>query len=229
MKKTLIYILFGLFFFTGCITNDIPYPVVIPHVNIFDVENAVNVSVDADNQVITVHFAETVDMRNVKVRSVEFEENEAVLVEDIVGYQDFTKPFKFTIRTYSDYVWTVKGIRDVERYFTVAGQIGATEIDAANCRAIATVSVKTPLDNIEVTSLKLGPEGLTEYSLQPSQMKDFTHGVTVEVTAFGQTEEWTLFVDQTDSSVDITKVNPWTKEAYVTSFGIAGMENGFQS
>ena len=227
MKKTLIYILFGLFFFTGCITNDIPYPVVVPHVNSFDVENAINVSVDAENQVITVHFAETVDMRKVKVRSIELEEKEASLVENIVGYQDFTKPFKFIIRTYNDYVWTVKGVRDVERYFTVAGQIGASEIDAVNCRAIATVSVKTPLDKIEVTSLKLGPEGLTEYSIEPSQMKDFTDAITVDVTAFGQTEVWTLYVDQTDSSVDITKVNPWTKEAYVTSFGVAGMENGF--
>ena len=80
MKKTLLYILSGLFFFTGCITNDIPYPVVVPHVNSFDVENAVSVSVDADNQVITVHFAETVDMRKVKVRSIELEEKEASLV-----------------------------------------------------------------------------------------------------------------------------------------------------
>ena len=227
MKKTLIYILFALFFFTGCITNDIPYPVVVPHISSFDVEKAANVTIDPENQVITVHFAETVDMRKVKVNSIELEEQEAVLVEDVVGYHDFTKPFKFTVRTYDDYVWTVKGIRDVERYFTVAGQIGTSEIDPVNFRAIATIGTKTSLDDIEVTSLKLGPAGITEYSLAISQMKDFTAPVSVDVTYFGQTESWTLYIEQTDASVEIKKVNPWTTEVYVTSLGVAGMDNGF--
>lgn len=227
MKKTLIYILSGLFFLTACISNDLPYPVVVPHITSFDVADAVKVDIDSENQVITVHFAETTDMRNVQIRSVEIDEKEASLVKDIVGVHDFTAPFKFTVRTYDDYVWTVKGVRNVERYFTVAGQIGMSEIDPLNFRAIATVGTKTSLEEIEVTSLKLGPAGITEYSVPMSQMKDFTAPVSVDVTYFGQTESWTIYIEQTDASVEIVKVNPWTTEAYVTSLGVAGMDNGF--
>ena len=57
MKKKFIYILSGLLFLTGCITNDIPYPVVVPHVDSFDVEGASKVEIDSDKQVITVYFA----------------------------------------------------------------------------------------------------------------------------------------------------------------------------
>ena len=227
MKKTLLYILACLFVITGCITNDIPYPVVVPHIMSFDVADAVDVQIDAENQVITVHFAETTDMRRVEIRSIEFDEQEASLVKNIVGFHDFTTPFKFTVRTYDDYVWTVKGVRNVERYFTVKGQIGASVIDEFNCRAVAIVGVKNELTDIEVTSLKLGPEGLTQYSVPMSQMRDFTDGLSVEVTAFGQTEVWTLYIEKTETSVEISKVNPWTTEAYITSLGVAGVDNGF--
>ena len=227
MKKTLLYILACLFVITGCITNDIPYPVVVPHIMSFAVADAVDVQIDAENQVITVHFAETTDMRRVEIRSIEFDEQEASLVKNIVGFHDFTTPFKFTVRTYDDYVWTVKGVRNVERYFTVKGQIGASVIDEFNCRAVAIVGVKNELTDIEVTSLKLGPEGLTQYSVPMSQMRDFTDGLSVEVTAFGQTEVWTLYIEKTETSVEISKVNPWTTEAYITSLGVAGVDNGF--
>ena len=227
MKKILVYILSGLFSLVGCITNDLPYPVVVPHIVSFDVADAAKVEIDSENQVITVHFAETTDMRKVQVRSVEIDEKEAVLDNGIVGTHDFTSPFKFTVRTYDDYVWTVKGVRDVERYFTLAGQIGTTEIDPVNFRAIASVSTKTRLDRIQVTSLKLGPAGITEYSVDVTKINDFTDPVSVDVAYFGQTESWTIYVAQTDSSVDVTKINPWTTEAYITSLGVAGMDNGF--
>ena len=227
MKKKFIYILSGLLFLTGCITNDIPYPVVVPHVDSFDVEGASKVEIDSDKQVITVYFAETTDIRNVQVNSITFREPEASLTEALVGYHDFTRQFKFTVKTYDEYVWTVKGVRDVERYFTVEGQIGASEIDEVNCRVIATVGKRTPVADIKVTSLKLGPKDVTTYSIQMSDMRDFTEGISLEVTAFELTEVWNIYIEQTDASVKITKVNPWTTEAYVSSMGVAGMDNGF--
>ena len=227
MKKIFIYILSGLLFLTGCITNDIPYPVVVPHVDSFDVEGASKVDIDSDKQVITVYFAETTDIRNVQVNSIAFREPEASLTEALVGYHDFTRQFKFTVKTYDEYVWTVKGVRDVERYFTVEGQIGASEIDEVNCRVIATVGKRTPVADIKVTSLKLGPKDVTTYSIPMSDMRDFTEGVSLEVTAFELTEVWNIYIEQTDASVKITKVNPWTTETYVSSMGVAGMDNGF--
>ena len=226
MKKILYIILSGILI-AGCITNDIPYPVIDPNIISFDVADATDVNVDNENHVITVYFAETTDIRRIEVKSLDVDKQETSVVGDVIGFHDFTQPFKFTLRTYDDYVWTVKAVRNIERYFTVKGQIGSTVIDEVNCRAIAMVGMKQYITNIEVTSLKLGPKDISEYSLTLSQMKDFTDGVTVEVTAFEQTEVWNLFVVQTELSVDITKLNPWTKEAYVTLLGVAGEETAF--
>lgn len=225
--KNIYYILCGFFLLTGCITNDIPYPVVVPHITSFEVEQAEKVEIDNDRQTVTVYFPETVDMRKVNVRSFALDEEVAVMVTPVTGVKDLTIPMKVILRTYDDYVWTIKGVRNVERYFTVQGQVGSTVIDDVNFRAVTSVGMNTDLKKIEVTSLKLGPKGLTEYSKDPSQMKDFTDGISVEVTAFGQTEIWNLFVEQTESTVELKSVNPWTTEVYVVSQGVAGMDNGF--
>lgn len=225
--KNIYYILCGFFLLTGCITNDIPYPVVVPHITSFEVEQAEKVEIDNDRQTVTVYFPETVDMRKVNVRSFALDEEVAVMVTPVTGVKDLTIPMKVILRTYDDYVWTIKGVRNVERYFTVQGQVGSTVIDDVNFRAVTSVGMNTDLKKIEVTSLKLGPKGLTEYSKDPSQMKDFTDGISVEVTAFGQTEIWNLFVEQTESTVELKIVNPWTTEVYVVSQGVAGMDNGF--
>lgn len=225
--KNIYYILCGFFLLTGCITNDIPYPVVVPHITSFEVEQAEKVEIDNDRQTVTVYFPETVDMRKVNVRSFALDEEVAVMVTPVTGVKDLSIPMKVILRTYDDYVWTIKGVRNVERYFTVQGQVGSTVIDDVNFRAVTSVGMNTDLKKIEVTSLKLGPKGLTEYSKDPSQMKDFTDGISVEVTAFGQTEIWNLFVEQTESTVELKSVNPWTTEVYVVSQGVAGMDNGF--
>lgn len=212
----------------GCITNDLPYPVVVPNVLSVAVDGAESVEIDNDNQKITVYLEEYVNPKKVAVTSVEVDAAIAVLSSGIIGTHDLTSPVKFSIRTYDDYEWTLEAKKMIDRYFTVEGQIGSSVIDEYNCRAVAMVGVNQDIANINVTSLKLGPEGLSDYSLDMSKMKDFTHGVSVEVTSFGITEVWNLFVEVTDVSVEIKNINPWTREAYVTSAGIAGRDNGFR-
>lgn len=191
------------------------------------VQDAVEVDIDYDAQVVTVYVSETTDLRNVVIQSVEFDHNVAVPSVNLLGSHDLTSPLRFKISTYQDYDWTLKAVRRVERYFTVAGQVGSTAIDEYNCRAIAMVSKDADLSNIEVTSLKLGPKDIATYSMEPSQMKDFSDGLSVDVTAFGLTETWTLYVEVTDVTVEITKVNPWTGSAYVTAMAVAGKETVF--
>lgn len=227
MKRITICLICVVCLITGCITNDLPYPVVVPNVTAIDAEGAENVTIDTKHQLVTIQFPETVDLRKVEIHSLDIDADIAV-TEDIIGVQDLTSPLKFKITTYNDYVWTIKAVRNVERYFTVKGQVGATVIDEVNCRAIANVNTKADLTQIEVTSLKLGPKEISKYSLEPSQMRNFLNGVAVDVTAFDVTERWNLFVEKTDASVEITKINPWTTEVYITSLGIAGMENGFR-
>lgn len=227
MRKRLAYIILALVALTGCITNDIPYPVIVPNILSFTVDGAEDVFIDNDSQTVTVRLAEYVNPRKVTVRSVETDLEIAELSSGLIGEHDLTTPLKFSVRTYDDYTWTLVAESNVKRYFTVEGQVGSSVIDAVNHRAVAMVGKNDDVSDVTVTSLKLGPEGLSDYSLDMSRMKDFTHGISVDVTAFGITDTWTLYVENAEVSVEIRNVNPWAREAYVTSAGVAGQENGF--
>lgn len=211
----------------GCITNDLPYPVVVPHVTSMEVDGAENVTIDYAKQVITIYLKENVDLRTVSITSFDLDQEIATVSMDLVGVHDLTSPMHFQLTTYDEYDWKVVAVREIERYFTISGQVGTSVIDPANCRVLATVAKNVNIANINVTSLKLGPEGLTEYSLDKSQMRDFTEPVTVDVTAFGLTETWTIYVEVSEINVELKSVNAWAYEAYVVSNGIAGQDNGF--
>lgn len=226
MKK-FIYMIVALVGLTGCIDNDLPYPVVVPHITSITASGAESVDINYDDRTVTLTFPETTDLRDIEITSVEIDQEIAVPSIEIVGRHDLSLPLKFNIRTYADYSWKIIGVRNVQRYFTVEGQIGSSTIDPVNCRAIAMVGKNADVSDIKVTSLKLGPRGLSTYSVDYTVMRDFTHGISVNVTAFDMTETWNLFVEITDASVEITKVNPWAHEVYLTSIGTAGAENGF--
>lgn len=228
MRKTLISLLLSMVFMAGCIHNDLPYPLVVPNITSMTVQDAVKVDIDYDAQTVTVYVSETTDLRKVVIQSVDFDIAFAKPSVPLLGTHDLTSPMKFKLSTYQDYVWTIKAVRPVERYFTVDGQIGSSTIDDYNCRVIAMVSEGIDISKLTVTSLKLGPKDITTYSPAPEQMKDFTGGLPVEVTAFGLTEVWTIYVEETDISVEIGKVNPWTTFAYVTAMAAAGNETVFR-
>ncbi len=227
MKKKLTYLILSLIALTGCISNDIPYPVLVPNVVSVTVDGAENIEIDNEKRVITVYVEEYVDLRSVKVTSVDVDAEIAEVSEGFVGTHDLTSPFEFAIRTYKEYDWKIVAVRNIDRYFTVVGQVGSTVIDDVNFRAIATVGKDVDLSDMTVTSLKLGPEGLSTYSVAMAQMKDFSDVVYVDVTAFDVTETWSLYVNVSEVSVEIQKVDPWAREAYITSAGIEGAENGF--
>ena len=222
MKNSLIYkCLPFVFLAIGCITNDIPYPVVVPHVMSVEVQDAVDVKIDQQARKVTVYVSETTDLKAVQVRSVSFDSELAKPSMQLSGVHDLSSPLSFTVSTYQDYEWTLQAERPVERYFTISGQIGTSVIDPENCRAVAMVAEDTDLTDLTVTSLKLGPREVSTYSMEMSQMKDFSEGLSVDVTAFGETQTWNLFVEVTDISVEIVKVNPWTASAYVTATAVA--------
>lgn len=215
------------FFLTGCITNDIPYPIVVPHITSLSVQDAVDVDIDYDAQEVTVYVSETTDLRRVVIQSVEMDMEIAKPSIELCGVHDLTSPLKFKIRTYQDYDWKIRAERPVERYFNVVGQVGSSVVDEYNCRAIAYVSKGTDLENIEVTSIKLGPRDITTYSPDPFTLKDFRAGATVDVSAFDKTETWTLYIEESEISVEISKVNPWATSVYVTATAVAGKEISF--
>ena len=201
MRKIFISLLFSMALLTGCIHNDLPYPVVVPNITSMTVQDAVEVDIDYEARVVTVYVSETTDLTKVVIQSVDYDVDITKPSIQLLGVHDLTTPLKFQLTTYQDYDWIIKAVRPVERYFTIEGQIGSSIIDDYNCRVIAMVSEGTDITNLKVTSLKLGPKDITTYSLAPEQMKDFTGGLDLEVTAFGLTELWTIYVEETEVSV----------------------------
>lgn len=227
MRKIFISLLFSMALLAGCIHNDLPYPVVVPNITSMTVQDAVEVDIDYEARVVTVYVSETTDLTKVVIQSVDYDVDITKPSIQLLGVHDLTTPLKFQLTTYQDYDWIIKAVRPVERYFTIEGQIGSSIIDDYNCRVIAMVSEGTDITNLKVTSLKLGPKDITTYSLAPEQMKDFTGGLDLEVTAFGLTELWTIYVEETEVSVEISKINPWTASAYVSAMAAAGKETVF--
>ncbi len=238
MKRFLLISSFAAFLLTSCVKNDIPYPTVVPHILSLTVDGVGEIgqeSISQTSRTVTISLGETVDLENVRITGCEIDVENVRLSQEIIGKHDLSEPFSVVLSTYQNYLWTIAASRPIERYFTVDGQVGATFIDDANHRMIAYVRKGVSLSDIKVTSLKLGPKGISTYIPGMDQLKDFSSGgIDVEVNVnyngrkMEQEDVWKLFVEQTDITVRVKKKNIWAKEVYLTAEGIAGQTNGFR-
>ena len=69
MKK-FIYMIVALVGLTGCIDNDLPYPVVVPHITSMTASGAESVDINYDDRTVTLTFPETTDPRAIEITSV---------------------------------------------------------------------------------------------------------------------------------------------------------------
>lgn len=119
---------------------------------------------------------------------------------------DFTRPVKFVIRTYQDYVWTVTVKQIVQREIEVENQVGKAVIDPYLCNAVIYVKSTQNLKNIKVKKFSLGGlHGRVKPNPTTYDTYDFSEicmfGVT---TGWGEKQVWQVVVHQTEASVQIT-------------------------
>ena len=227
MKRFIIYMLTAVTL-GGCIKNDIPLPVVVPRITAMEVDGATAVNIDSEKRRVTITLDEATDIRKVNIRSVTYSDERTRSTLDTTQTQDLTRPVAVTLSIYQDYVWTIAAEQPVERYFTVNGQVGSSEIDVANRRAVAYVNSSTDLGNVSVTSLKLGPKDITAYTPDPTQLHDFTDAVQVKVAYHDIEETWSLHVEQTETVVEMVSVDAWTAVVWLKASGVADRKNGFR-
>ena len=187
MKKTIRYIwgvLFGMLLSCGiysCIKNDIPYPRIQAQIVAFEVEGQVGqAQIDATNQVVSVQIADTVDLKKVKVTRFEITPDAtASATPDVV---DLSSPIKLTLSIYQDYEWTIRATQQINRIFTVDGQIGQAVFDPYHFDAFVQVSLETDLAAVRIRELMLGPADQTTQSPSLEMLSDFSRGgLNVEV------------------------------------------------
>lgn len=227
MKRFATYI-FLLLTLSACIENDIPLPVIEPRITAMDVEGATNVEINSETRTVYVTLDETTDIRRVNIRNLSFEDERTITTFDTSVTHDLSNDISLTLSIYQDYVWKIKTNQPIERYFTVEGQVGSTNIDAVNHRVIISVGSNVDTRNVTVLSMKLGPRDISIYSPDITKMKNFTNGLDVQVAYHECVEKWRIFVENTATVVEMKSVHPWTGVAWVSAEGVAGQKNGFK-
>lgn len=187
-------------------------------------------SIDSVNRTVTFFLDEVADPANVRVNDWTLSPEGAEWPDSALfrAGVDLMKPKVTTVHLYQDYTWTFSVVQEIERYFTVEGQVGASTIDVAGQRVVVSVPMQADVRHLVVASMKLGgPEAV--YSPQlVGEAVDFSAPVRVEVTEHGRTAVWTIYVEMVEATVTIDRVDAWTSVAWLYGSAQEGKDNGFQ-
>lgn len=213
----------------GCIENTIPYPV--EELEILSLRGeGFSSTIDAQRRVVTLTLDEQTDISEVAITEVELTENAEASME-LTGVFDMRSPIEVTLSLYQDYIWTIRAEQPIERYFTISGQVGQSEIDVRSRTVKAYVPEGTDLTNIKVNSIKLGPKEVTTMTPSMEELTDFrsVRYVYLRYPALdGDMERWQIYVLETEVSVQITQADAWATVAWLYAEAKEGATVGFR-
>lgn len=215
---------------SGCIKNDLPYPRIQQNIIELSAEGEISpAAIDSVNLSATVYLGEYVNLKSVHFNTYVVTEGAESDPNLLSGGHDLSHPIVVTLSRYQSYQWVVTARQTINRYFTVAGQIGETVIDEVGRRIIVKVPDSADLSDLTVTSVRLGPEGVTTMSpdIRPGSI-DLSRPLVVDVTRFGESVEWTIYAERTALSVETVAADPWSKVVWVYGQAEQSPDNGFQ-
>lgn len=165
---------------TGCIVNDIPYPIIEARITGFAAENMEgNARINSNDHTVSFTVDDAVDLKRLRITKLEYTEN-ATLSMDNNRYDnkdkfpekpfssleelplsantrvDMSSPLKVRLTTYQDYDWTITASQHVDRTISVEGQVGNAVIDDVNRNVVIYVSKETKLNAVCVSDFSLG-------------------------------------------------------------------------
>lgn len=226
----------------SCIENDIPYPEVEVFINEMSGEGF-TASSNASSRTVVLTLDEQTDIRNVRIENTVFGVTPHAttltaeqLIEQVrtsqplTGTFDLRTPIYTTLSLYQDYDWTISAEQQIEYLFSVEGQVGSTQIDPQTRTVTAYVAKDADLNQVVVSSLKLGPSAISTYSptLEELSGTQFNSVRFVDVTCHDRTERWLVSVKHTDKSVELTGVYAWSRVVWLYGSGIQGTACGFR-
>ncbi len=216
--------------FSGCIENDIPYPKIPQMITSLVAEGEIKPSViDSLAFDVTVYLDEIVDIE--KVKFTQFTTTPGAICDfDILEEtQNLSHPMIVALSKYQTYYWAIYAKQDIERYFTVDGQVGETVIDPIGHRVIVTMPEGADVKDLTLQSVKLGPREITTMvpDLKPGPL-DLSYPLRVEVTAHGRTEIWTIYVVFTEAVVTTVSADAWSEVIWAYGSCSSDMTGGFE-
>lgn len=211
---------------SGCLKNDIPYPRIQPNIVKLVVENqSQGAQLDTINRVATVYLSEEADIYNVNVEECKLSNKATWVGDSIAGTIDMSFTRYYILKIYQEYVWTLKAVQNITRYFTVANQIGSSVIDVPGRRIVVTLPTTVDLTNVKVTGAKLGSVNSTITPAIEGKYIDLSKPYKVTVSDYGREAEWTIYSQVTEATVTTVRVDAWTNVAWVYGEGQEGRDN----
>lgn len=214
----------------GCLKNDIPYPRIQPDFLTMEAEGLEKpAEIDVANRMVTLTFGEEVNIKKAHITSYTITEGASLTGGNLDQPLNLSDYYICTLSLYQDYDWVIKGVQNIERYFTVENQVGATIIDVGGRRVKVNVSSNGGgLSKVKVLTMKLGPvNSLTTPALEGETI-DLTRPVDVTVNAYGEESVWTIIGEEVTSNVQTIRADAWTNVAWVYGAGLDGVENGVE-
>ena len=219
------------------IKNDMSYPRIRAAVTSFEVKGQKSVTIDENARTVSVSLDELSDISAVEVVSASMTEGAVCSNFPEPGdVLDLTTPAEFVLRIYQDYRWTVSATQTIERYVRCDNQSGDAYINLKDRTVTVYVSDIQPLSSVNITSMKLGPEGSEvvsttgyEYDSASGEYIEKTRSCsfpmvldcmldrTFTVVDRGEESVWTLSVVQKSVDMSVTSVNAWCYHADVSA------------
>ncbi|MBO5444437.1 MAG: PCMD domain-containing protein [Muribaculaceae bacterium] len=232
MKKTSIYLGVALLMGAGgCIKNDLPYPKVPQNIlSIAAKGESSPASVDSTDCTATIYLEEQTDIQAVEFTEFTYTQGAECDKNLLEGTWDLSVPITIELSRYQSYQWMISAKQEIERYFTVAGQIGETIIDAVGHRIIVSVPEDANLSRLKITSIKLGPRDITELTpvYSAGSTIDLSSPRRIDVTAWGRAEDWTIYAQRVAQIVSTTAVDAWSMVIWAYGQGPADADNYFE-
>ena len=215
---------------SGCIKNDLPYPRIAQNItSIAAVGESRDAFIDSLGLKVTLYLEETTDIQNVRFSEFTVTPGGEADINLLEGSYDLEQPLFVSIARYQTYIWEIKAVQNIERYFSIEGQVGESVIDPVACRVIVYIPETLDASNLHIERMKLGPEGITTYEPNLSNgLIDLVHPLRVEVTFHGRTEYWTIYAEKVEQLVGTDNVIAGSQVIWVYGSCPSDMKGGFQ-
>lgn len=233
MRKIFKYICLGAVgaLLAGCVRNDVPYPVVKIDIVSLEVEGLLSEPViDSEAHTVALELDEVTDIRKVNISNVVLTEG-ATSDVSFPGVFDMRYPIYANLTKYETTAeWVISATQQIERHFSVEGQMGEAEIDPIGCVVTLYVPIDYDLNNVVVLDAKLGPRDITTYSPDPMSLTSFHDTVRhIEVRYHDDiVEDWTVRVVPKDIEIELLQVDAWAKRIWLQGMGRAESDLGFR-
>ena len=175
--KRIYTILFAAVALVSCIENDLPKPTVDLYIASLEVEGTNgDIVIDRSTYTATIPLAEETNIEAVQFKTITFgsdvitnvnfeaDNSKIVVSEDLNGaIVNMTDTEYLYLSYFQTYEWKIVATQEINRIWTVNGQIGATEWDLVNHRVKVKRRQDYSLKEVQTLDVRFGPRPVYDY------------------------------------------------------------------